>query len=132
MTEPDTGRKEAVLPGWMPRFNKALINRAQRVWAPYLPPLALLTHHGRRSGNAYRTPVLAFRWGNRFAVPLPYGSNADWVRNVLAAGDFDIRRAGRHFHLTNPRIVLDPNPTGLARFLRGAVREIPVLVSDVA
>lgn len=43
-------------------------------------------HVGRRSGKPYVTPVWADRAGRSFFVHLPYGTDVDWCRNVLAGG----------------------------------------------
>lgn len=43
------------------RFNKAVNNPVQGLYAWIVPPWAVILHRGRRSGRAYRTPVLAFR-----------------------------------------------------------------------
>ena len=70
----------------MARINRVFTNPIQRLWAPYLPPFALLVHRGRRTGKTYRTPVTAFVSGELLAVALPYGADTDWVRNLLAGG----------------------------------------------
>ena len=44
-------------------FNRVANNRIQGVYAWLVPPWAVILHRGRRSGRAYRTPVLAFRDG---------------------------------------------------------------------
>ena len=45
------------------RFNKVVTNRLQGVYALACASLAVILHRRRRSGRAYRTPVLAFRQG---------------------------------------------------------------------
>ena len=73
-----------------------------------LPGFCVLTHVGRRSGKVYRTPLNVFRRGDRVVFALTYGSDAQWVRNVLAAGECQIRTMGRDLHLVGPRVVVDP------------------------
>jgi hypothetical protein len=46
---------------------------------------ALVKHIGRHSGRAYTTPVVAKPLGDGFVIPLPYGTEVDWCRNVLEA-----------------------------------------------
>jgi deazaflavin-dependent oxidoreductase (nitroreductase family) len=92
------------LPRGLARFNRVVTNRVQGVYAWALPPWAVICHHGRRSGRAYRTPVLAFRRGRTIAVAVLYGEQSDWVRNVLA-GDAQVVRGGRTYELVNPRLV---------------------------
>jgi len=116
------------MPSWLPQINKLVINRVQRLWAPYLPPYARVLHRGRRSGNPYRTPVVAFRSGADLVVALPYGDGADWVRNLLAAGEGEVVRQGRRQKVTDIRVtdtlsLGDRAPRPLRR-----VRRIKVLV----
>lgn len=87
------------------RFNRVVTNRIQRIWAPYLPPFALIVHRGRRSGRTYRTPVAGLVRRHRFVAGLPYGEDSDWVRNLLAAGEGEIIRTGRKRRLIEPRVV---------------------------
>lgn len=119
------------MPRWMPAFNRRFVNPVQRIWAPWLPPFALVEHTGRRSGRAYRTPVLAFRSQSALAIPLLYG-RTDWVRNVLAAAGTDLRRAGRRTHVSNPRIVGECDRARIPRILRSVTKKIDVLLVDIA
>jgi deazaflavin-dependent oxidoreductase (nitroreductase family) len=91
-------------------FNKAINNRVQGLYAWVLPPWAVILHRGRRSGRAYRTPLLAFRRGDDLAIALLYGEESDWLRNLRANGGGRIVRGGRTFDLGPPRIVAtDPS-----------------------
>src|SRR6266487_6631191 len=87
------------------RTSMRITNRVQGLWAPWLPPWALIVHKGRTSGREYHTPVMAWRLGDRFAIMLFFGQESDWVRNVLAAGGAEVRRAHRVRRLTEPRVV---------------------------
>jgi deazaflavin-dependent oxidoreductase (nitroreductase family) len=87
------------------RFNKAVTNRVQGVYAWIVPPWAVILHRGRRSGRAYRTPVLAFRQDRTVIVALLYGEESDWLRNLRGAGGGLIVRAGRTYELDGPRVV---------------------------
>ena len=108
------------------RFNKRVTNRVQGVWAPYLPPWALIVHKGRKSGREYRTPVLAWRSGDRLGVVLYYGERAEWLRNVLAAGGAEVVRGGRTMRLADPRVVdaTDPEAGATLRRLAGRNRRV--------
>jgi deazaflavin-dependent oxidoreductase (nitroreductase family) len=117
------------LPRSLARFNKKVTNRIQGLWAPWLPPWAVIIHKGRKSGRSYQTPVLAFRSGPHLAVILFYGERAEWLRNVLAAGSAEVRRAGRLATLTNPR-VLNGNDPALAPSVRRIARRLRVLLTD--
>lgn len=99
--------------------NKYVTNPIQGLWAPRIAPWAVVEHVGRRSGTAYSTPVLAWVEGDRLSIPLVYGAGSDWVRNVLAAGEFTLVRAGRRYSIAGPRIVPPDSPdiVGAARHL---------------
>ncbi|MFM9035703.1 MAG: nitroreductase [Mycobacterium sp.] len=66
---------------------------------------SVIEHTGRRSGKRYITPIVADRVGAHFIAPLPYGTTADWVRNVLTAGEADIVSKGRTFHVVDPELI---------------------------
>lgn len=93
------------LPRRLARFNRVVTNPIQGVYAWVLPPWAVICHRGRRTGRAYRTPVLAVRQGRTIAVAVLYGEESDWVRNVLAAGGGQVVRGGRTYELSAPRLV---------------------------
>ncbi|MER7541675.1 nitroreductase family deazaflavin-dependent oxidoreductase [Actinomadura sp.] len=120
-----------LMPRWAPRFNKAVTNRIQGVYAPYVPPLAVIVHRGRRSGREYRTPVTAFRSGRRLIVGLPYGRDTDWVRNLLAEGRGGVQRMGRVRRIANPRVLTAAEAGDLPRPGRYAARWMDVLVADI-
>jgi deazaflavin-dependent oxidoreductase (nitroreductase family) len=89
------------------RWNNVGLNRLTRRFAGRVPLFALVEHVGRRSGTSYRTPVNVFRAGDEFVVALTYGPNAEWVKNVRAAGGCRLRTRGRWYDLTDPRLVHD-------------------------
>ena len=93
------------LPQWLARFNRYVTNPIQRLWAGWLPTFGILEHVGRRSGKAYRTPLTVFSTHEGVAILLTYGPNRDWLKNVLAAGGGRLRRYGRTFRVTEPRVV---------------------------
>lgn len=66
---------------------------------------AIVRHVGRVSGKPYETPVHVVRARNGgFAVALPYGSDSDWVKNVLASGAATIRYDGRSYEVDQARL----------------------------
>jgi deazaflavin-dependent oxidoreductase (nitroreductase family) len=89
----------------MRRVNRAVTNPVMRPLAGLAPPLAIVHHVGRRSGDAYRTPVLALPVKGGFVTPLTYGTDVDWCRNVVAAGRCELEIFGRRVEVENPRIV---------------------------
>jgi hypothetical protein len=66
---------------------------------------ARLEHVGRRSGRRYATPVVAQPVRRGFAIPLPYGTEVDWLRNVRARGAAELLVDGVAYHVTEPEIV---------------------------
>ena len=66
---------------------------------------AVIEHRGRRSGHTYTTPVAARRTSDGFLVPMAFGEQADWFRNVLAAGECVIRWNGAAYHVIEPELV---------------------------
>lgn len=66
---------------------------------------SVITHIGRRSGRQYSTPIVADRFGDYFITPLPYGTQADWVRNVITAGRATLVSKGRTYQVESPEII---------------------------
>ena len=97
------------------RFNRAVNNPLQGAYAWLVPPWALLLHRGRRSGRAYRTPVLAFKRDRTLIVALLYGEESDWLRNLRGAGGGQVVRRGRTYPLSAPRVVETGAATELSR-----------------
>ena len=95
------------IPKAVASFNKRVTNRITRPFAGHLPGFAIVTHVGRSSGRHYRTPVNMFRRGADHVFVLTYGPEADWVRNVLAAGTCAIETRGRRVVLVEPRRFTD-------------------------
>ncbi len=95
---------DRLAPAGLPELNKRFTNRVQGLWAPYLPPFAMVVHRGRVSGREYRTPVVALRSGRFLIIALPYGDRTDWVRNLLAAGRGGVERLGRLHRVTGVRV----------------------------
>jgi deazaflavin-dependent oxidoreductase (nitroreductase family) len=84
------------------------INPVARPVARKLPSFAILTHEGRRSGHVHRTPVNVFRKGDDYFFFLTYGSDVQWVKNVLASGTCSIETGGHIVELNAPELVTDP------------------------
>jgi deazaflavin-dependent oxidoreductase (nitroreductase family) len=71
----------------------------------FIPVWALVEHRGRRSGLTRRTPVAIQRTADGFLIPLPWGPNTDWCRNIRAAGGCRVRWKGRYYDAVAPEIV---------------------------
>lgn len=87
-------------------FNKQILNPAmmklagRRYWYA-----ALIRHKGRRSEREYTTPVVAEPIEDGFIIPLPYGEEVDWLRNVLEAGEASIEAKGETYTVMEPEVV---------------------------
>ena len=96
------------IPKGMRQVNKAALNKVTRHLAPWLPGLGVVVHRGRTSGKQYRTPVNVFpRPGGRYVLALTYGTDTDWVKNVVAAGGCTLITRGTDLELTAPRLFHD-------------------------
>ena len=94
---------------WVARFNILFTNRITGLFAGWLPGFGILTHFGRKSGKAYRTPINVFREQGGFIIALTYSSQSQWVKNVLAAGGAELKTRGRIYQLSSPSIEHDPS-----------------------
>lgn len=66
---------------------------------------SIVRHRGRRSGRPYETPVGVVADGPSFLIALPYGSRAQWVRNVAAAGSATLVTEGETVAVDRPEVV---------------------------
>ncbi|BBX24115.1 peptidase [Mycolicibacter terrae] len=107
------------LPQRLARFNRHVTNPIQRMWAGWAPSFGILEHVGRRSGKPYRTPLSVFSTDDGVAILLTYGPDRDWLKNITAAGGAKLRRHGKTFAVTNPRVMsrdeAAPHVTGFGR-----------------
>lgn len=107
-------------------FTTRVFDPVTRLVAGSLPGFGILTHTGRTSGRPYRTPLLVLRRGDHYVVGLWYGSDAHWVKNVLAAGGCEMRVRGRDVRLVDPELFADRQRRVLPRPLRFAGRLLRV------
>lgn len=82
-------------------FNPWMLRYAGHGWSY----AARLEHRGRKSGALHATPLWVEPVAGGFLIPMPYGRNVDWARNLLHADagvlqDHDVR-----YPVGNPRIV---------------------------
>jgi deazaflavin-dependent oxidoreductase (nitroreductase family) len=104
------------------RFNKHVTNRITGPLAPHLPGFGVVHHTGRSSGRDYATPVNVFRAEDGFVIALTYGTQSDWVRNVLAAGGCELVTRGHRYALADPEIVHDEAREPATWFARPILR----------
>jgi deazaflavin-dependent oxidoreductase (nitroreductase family) len=65
----------------------------------------VIHHRGRRSGRPYATPTSARPTADGFVVPLTFGPQADWYRNMQAAGGCVIEWNGVEYPVVQPEVV---------------------------
>src|ERR1700752_4148459 len=90
------------------KINIILTNRIISLFAGWLPGFGILTHVGWKSEKVYRTPINVFRASNGIIIALTYGSQSEWVKNVLAAGGCELKTRGKEYRLSTPKVVRDP------------------------
>lgn len=89
-------------------FTTRVFNPFSRRVAGWLPGFGILTYTGRKSGRRYRTPINVFKLVDHYVFALTYGSEVNWVQNVLAAGGCELRTSGRDVRLVEPELLVDP------------------------
>jgi deazaflavin-dependent oxidoreductase (nitroreductase family) len=110
----------------MAAVNRRITNRVTGPLAPRLPGFGVIVHAGRRSGRMYRTPVNVFRVPGGYLVALTYGTNSEWVRNVVAAGGCELETRGRREHLVHPELFHDEKRSHVAPPVRPILRLLRV------
>ena len=121
-----------LFPAWVDRIQIKYMNPVVRRVARFLPTFAVVKHRGRKSGRQYETVVNVYRKRRVLAILLGH-AKADWVKNILAAGEADVRVNGRDLRITNPRIVpAGTGAEGMPWIARLAGRRMGVLVADIA
>lgn len=89
------------MPRWWTQINKRVFNPAElrRGTRP------VLTDVGRSSGATHRTPLDAHPVDGGYVFILVYGSQSDWVRNILAAGRARLTLGDQDIELPNPQLI---------------------------
>ena len=121
--------------------------RLGRLSAPLSKPLAgrrfitiwaTVRYRGRRTGKEYTVPIAIGTITEAFVIPLPF-AGAQWVLNVMAAGECVVRWNGSEHRATKPEVIdaaeaakaFGPIPRfgikalGLNRFLRLSRADAP-------
>ena len=89
-------------------FTTHVFNPISRRFARWLPLFGILDYRGRKSGKPYRTPLNVFRHGNEWVFALTYGSDVQWVKNVLATGRAELEIRRHRVRLADPEVIHDP------------------------
>jgi hypothetical protein len=89
-----------------PERVRNLANRVlRRISGGRLRAYSIVGHVGRVSGREYFNPVSAYPLGDGFVIPVLYGIDSQWVRNVLAVGRLTLRTKGIDYALERPEII---------------------------
>jgi deazaflavin-dependent oxidoreductase (nitroreductase family) len=115
------------IPKAVARFNRYLTNPIARRIAGWAPMFAIVYHRGRRSGRPYSTPINIFQTDDGFVIALTYGPDVDWVKNILRAGDAEVRHRSHQIRVVRPELI--PTDVGIAavpRLVRLILRMINV------
>ncbi len=86
---------------WIAKVNRRVFNPAE-IKKGKRP---VLTHIGRSSGKTYHTPLDAHAVDGGYIFIVMYGSESDWVRNILKAGSATLRVEEEEFELDSPRLI---------------------------
>ena len=87
------------------RFAIRFVSPVLRLVAAHLPYFALVRYRGRRTGRIYEIPLNVFRDRGEWVIVLTYGSDAEWVKNVLVAGEAEMTTRGRVVRLAKPTLI---------------------------
>jgi deazaflavin-dependent oxidoreductase (nitroreductase family) len=86
-------------------------------------PFALLRHVGRRSGKRYEIPIMVWRVKDGFVIVLTYGPHVDWLRNLQAADQGNLRWHKREYVFKRPEFIDAKTASGaLPLFIKFVLR----------
>ena len=95
------------------RMNRSLTNpRVMRTAGTEATQTSVIQHVGRKSGRTYETPVDIIETATGLLIALPYGTRADWLRNVMAAGSATVVTHGERVDVDRPTIVATADVAG--------------------
>jgi len=88
------------------RLNRNVLNPRQMATAGQPGAFAqVLRHTGRTSGRRYETPLGIEPTDDGFVIALVYGNDAQWLRNVLAAGHAEVVRDDVAYAVERPEVI---------------------------
>lgn len=121
------------------RSKKSVINPLMLRFSGRSGFSAIVHHVGRRSGKPYATPVIAHQSRQDVIIPLPYGTDVDWLRNLLVAEQAVVDLKGRSLTVNEPAVVdiddvIGLLPAPMVRTIRfnGAREAVRMHVSEPA
>ena len=93
------------LPNIVRYFSKLFRNRMIADVESGKSEMSIISHSGRKSGRAFRTPVEAIFLSNEVLIALVYGRKTDWLKNVLEQGGCSIFYKMQTYAATDPVIL---------------------------
>ena len=88
------------------KMNREVMNPKQMTSAGTPGAYAsIIKHTGRISGSSYDTPIGAVPTEDGFVIGLPYGTRADWLKNVIATGSATIVHEGDTYEVDQPEVL---------------------------
>lgn len=79
-------------------FSLSFAGRPYSFWS-------VILHTGRSSGKEYMTPIVADRQDGCFVIPLPYGRQVDWLKNIMAAARCELIYHGKVYRASQPEVI---------------------------
>jgi deazaflavin-dependent oxidoreductase (nitroreductase family) len=91
----------------------------------WFPLWGVLHHVGRKSGTAYSIPIVALPTRGGFCIPLPFGDQTQWLKNLQAADRAGLRHGGHEYVIERPEVLdlatAGPDLPAWVRFASGRV-----------
>ena len=109
------------IPRWVARVNRRVTNHFTAPFARHMPGFGVIVHRGRKTDQLYRTPVNVFAAPDGYTVALTYGTESQWLKNVIAAGACDLQTRGRVEHLAVGRLFHDESRSSVPWLPRKAL-----------
>jgi deazaflavin-dependent oxidoreductase (nitroreductase family) len=94
---------------WAERLNKRIFNPRALVNGKW----EVITHVGRSSGKTHRTPLGSWEVDGTRVFVIVYGSQSDWVQNILNSGRATLEVGGQIEELGSPRLLSGATARGL-------------------
>jgi deazaflavin-dependent oxidoreductase (nitroreductase family) len=76
------------------------------------PGTSVVCHVGRKTGQSYKTPVVAVDHDGTVYIALPYGEGTDWLKNVLAKASATVVSGGDQYDVDQPEVIPMAEATG--------------------
>ena len=86
------------------RFNNRIIMSVGRA-GHHLSVFGLIRHVGRTSGRQYVTPVRLVHEDKNFIIPLTYGENSSWYKNLQSTKKMEIMWQGTIYQVGHPKLI---------------------------